>query len=82
VLFSTSGRSPNLLAAAAAGHNAGLRVWSFTGPRPNPLADAADEVVAIAAESTATVQEMHLVGLHMMCEGFDEAFFDAQGVKP
>lgn len=73
VLMSTSGRSPNLLRAAQAGHARGLRVWSMTGRRPNPLADLADEALDIEAPRTATVQEAHLLSLHLLCELFDEA---------
>ena len=70
-LLSTSGASENLLRAAKAGRAAGATVWAFTGPLPNPLADLADEVVAIPG-STATVQEAHLVAVHVLCAAFDQ----------
>jgi len=40
VVLSTSGRSPNLLAAVRAAKERGLRTWALTGAGPNPLADA------------------------------------------
>ena len=43
----------------------------MTGPGPNPLADAADEALAVDAEATATVQEVHLVALHLLCAAVD-----------
>jgi D-sedoheptulose 7-phosphate isomerase len=73
VVMSTSGRSSNLLAAARRGREAGLSVWAFTGPVPNPLADLADEVLSVDAPFTATVQELHLVGLHILCASLDRA---------
>lgn len=73
VLMSTSGRSPNLLAAAAAARSAGVEVWAMTGPRPSPLALRADDALCVDAHSTATVQEAHLVALHLLCEAFDAA---------
>jgi D-sedoheptulose 7-phosphate isomerase len=73
VLMSTSGKSPNVLAAADRARDVGVTVWAFTGPRPNPLADAADEVLVVDAPHTATVQELHLVGLHIMCAAVDRA---------
>jgi D-sedoheptulose 7-phosphate isomerase len=73
VLLSTSGSSPNVVEAAHRGRAAGLVVWACTGPRPNPLAAVADETLAIEAPLTATVQELHLVGLHVLCEAFDRA---------
>jgi len=71
VLMSTSGRSPNIVAAAERGRAVGMQVWSFTGPRPNPLAEASDEALCVDATFTATVQELHLVGLHILCAGLD-----------
>jgi D-sedoheptulose 7-phosphate isomerase len=73
VLLSTSGRSANLISAAVAGRSAGLRVWAMTGPGPNPLAEAADETLSIVGDTTATVQEAHLVAVHLLCEAFDAA---------
>lgn len=73
MLLSTSGASANLLAAADAAHRLGMTAWSLTGPAPNPLAAAADETLCVAARQTSTVQEVHLVAVHMMCEAFDHA---------
>lgn len=72
-LLSTSGHSRNVVAAARRGRDRGLTVWAFTGALPNPLADIADETIAVSAPSTATVQELHLVALHVVCEAFDVA---------
>jgi phosphoheptose isomerase len=73
VLFSTSGRSPNVLAAAAAGRECGLAVWAFTGRGPNPLAEASCEAVCVDAATTATVQEVHLVAVHLLATAVDAA---------
>jgi len=73
VLMSTSGSSPNVLRAARAGRRAGLTVWSMTGRAPNPLADVSDDVLAVDGPSTATVQEVHLVALHLVCASLDVA---------
>lgn len=73
VLLSTSGRSTNLLSAAMTARASGVRVWALTGAAPNPLAEAADDALCIAADSTATVQEAHLVAVHLLCESFDAA---------
>lgn len=73
VLMSTSGRSPNLVAAAARGRAVGMEVWALTGPRPNPLAEAATEACCVDAPYTATVQELHLVALHVLCAAVDRA---------
>jgi len=73
VLLSTSGASANLLVAAAEARRLGMSVWAVTGPAPNPLEAAADEALCVAADTAATVQELHLVAVHMLCESFDES---------
>ncbi|MFF5970368.1 SIS domain-containing protein [Streptomyces sp. NPDC012769] len=77
VLLSTSGRSPNLLSAAMTARSRGLAVWAVTGPGPNPLAEASDDALTIDADTTATVQEAHLVVVHLLCEFFDASLVDA-----
>jgi D-sedoheptulose 7-phosphate isomerase len=72
VLLSTSGCSQNLFVAAARARECNIRTWAMTGPAPNPLAEFADECLSIDALTTATVQELHLVALHMLCEAMDE----------
>lgn len=71
VLMSTSGRSPNLLAAAERARHLGIRTWAMTGCLPNPLAGLCDEVLSIPSPRGATVQELHLVSLHLICEAMD-----------
>lgn len=72
VLMSTSGRSRNLVVAAQRARECGVRSWAMTGPAPNPLVAQADDWLAINATATATVQELHLVALHIICEAMDE----------
>jgi phosphoheptose isomerase len=70
--LSSSGRSPNLLAAAEAARAGGLPVWALTGPAPNPLAERADELVAVDAAYPATVQEVHQVVVHLLAAAVDD----------
>jgi D-sedoheptulose 7-phosphate isomerase len=73
VLLSTSGRSPNAVAAARRARACGITVLAMTGPAPNPLAAVADDALCIDSPWTATVQECHLVALHLLCAAFDAA---------
>lgn len=73
VALSTSGRSGNVIAAAEAARSIGVVVWGLTGPKPNPLAARCSEVIAVDAGSTATVQEIHLVVIHLLCAAVDAA---------
>ncbi|WP_262283759.1 SIS domain-containing protein [Micromonospora sp. MA102] len=73
LLMSTSGTSTNLLTAARAAHDTGLRCWAFTGPAPNPLAEECHETLAIDSPDSQVVQELHLVATHVLCEYVDRA---------
>ncbi|RPK37334.1 Bifunctional protein HldE [Streptomyces sp. ADI92-24] len=77
LLLSASGTSPNVLAAARAGRETGLTVWALTGPGPNPLAEASDLAVYVDAAQVATVQECHLVAIHLLCAAVDAHFVEA-----
>jgi type III pantothenate kinase len=69
--LSTSGRSENVLAAVRAAAEVGMETWALTGPAPNPLAELSAEAVAFPCPSTPTVQELHMVSLHVLCAAVD-----------
>jgi D-sedoheptulose 7-phosphate isomerase len=71
VALSTSGRSPNVLAAVEAARECALTTWALSGRRPNPLAEACDDAVCADATATATVQEIHQVVVHLLCATLD-----------
>jgi phosphoheptose isomerase len=73
VALSTSGRSPNLLRAVAEARGLGLTAWAMTGPAPNPLSDAADDVLAIDCPDTPSVQDVQQVAVHLLCLAFETA---------
>ncbi|GEL17317.1 D-sedoheptulose-7-phosphate isomerase [Pseudonocardia asaccharolytica] len=66
LLLSTSGRSPNLIAAADAARRCRAECWALTGPAPNPLAVTCTDAVCLPGD-TAAVQESHLAAVHMIC---------------
>jgi glycosyltransferase involved in cell wall biosynthesis/phosphoheptose isomerase len=69
--LSTSGTSPNVLAAVRAAHSIGMTTWALCGEATSPLAQLCDEAIALGAATSATVQELHLVALHMLCCAVD-----------
>jgi rfaE bifunctional protein nucleotidyltransferase chain/domain len=77
--ISTSGGSPNVLAAVEAARSGGLTTWALTGPGPNDLADRCAAAVCVSADSTATVQEVHQVLVHVLCEAVDQAVAETDG---
>jgi D-sedoheptulose 7-phosphate isomerase len=71
VAISTSGTSANVVAAAEAASERGVRVWALTGPGPNVLVGHADDAVCVDAPATATIQEVHGVLIHALCAAVD-----------
>jgi phosphoheptose isomerase len=69
--LSTSGKSRNVLAAVEAARELGLVTLGLTGPAPNEIAEACSDFLAIPALSAATIQEGHLVALHVVCGAID-----------
>jgi type III pantothenate kinase len=69
--LSTSGRSANVLAAVQAARSADVTAWALCGPAPNPLAELCDDAVCLGGPTGATVQELHLVAVHMLCCAID-----------
>jgi D-sedoheptulose 7-phosphate isomerase len=72
VLFSTSGRSPNVALAAQAGRACGAVTLAFTGPGTNPLGELTDDAIAPVATNTASIQDAHHVALHALCAALDD----------
>ena len=79
ISLSTSGTSSNVLAAVKAAHEQGLTTWALTGPAPNPLAAMCDDAVCVDANSTATVQEIHLLLVHALCIAVDGVLLGGGG---
>jgi D-sedoheptulose 7-phosphate isomerase len=73
VALSTSGCSPNVLAAVEAARRGGLTTWALTGRPLNPLFEQADDAIAVDAPYTATIQEVHQVVVHLLCAAVDVA---------
>lgn len=76
--ISTSGNSPNVLAAVHAAHEKEMRVVALTGRDGGSTAQAlkdADIEIRVPSMRTARIQEVHLVVIHCLCDGIDQAIF-------
>jgi D-sedoheptulose 7-phosphate isomerase len=82
LVMSTSGRSPNLVAAARAATQSGMRTWAMVGAGRSPLADACDEALCCPSADGQVVQELHLVAVHVMCEYVDRTLPAVLGDVP
>ena len=72
--ISTSGNSPNVLAAVKAARELGMGVVALTGRnggRTPALLGPGDAHVCVPHDRTARIQEVHLLALHCLCDGID-----------
>ncbi|MFZ3019751.1 MAG: phosphoheptose isomerase [Gallionella sp.] len=72
--ISTSGSSPNVVAAIHAAHERNMRVVALTGRDGGAMAAALrpdDVLICVNAQSTARIQEVHLLSLHCLCDVID-----------
>ena len=72
--ISTSGNSRNVLAAMRAAHEVKIGVIALTGRNGGKMAEAllpTDIHICVPAQSTARIQEVHLLTLHCLCDAID-----------
>ena len=67
VAISTSGRSENVLRAAAAAKAAGMAVVAFLGPAASTLDDTADLALHVDGDVAGLVQQGHITIGHALC---------------
>lgn len=75
-VFSTSGTSANVVAAARVARDKGARVIAFTGRTDSELERMADICFCAENESTARSQEMHQLAYHIICDLVERNFIN------
>lgn len=73
--ISTSGTSPNVVAALRRARERGLRTIGLTGANAGTMAPLCDVVLSVPLETTARIQEVHLVTYHAMCAALEARLF-------
>jgi D-sedoheptulose 7-phosphate isomerase len=71
IAFTTSGRSPSVVRGLAAASEQGASTVLFAGGDGGPAASHAQVTLLVPSSSTARVQEMHLLLLHVLSERLD-----------
>jgi D-sedoheptulose 7-phosphate isomerase len=72
--ISTSGNSPNVMAAAAAAHEREMRIVALTGKgggRLGELLAPEDVHICVPHARTMRIQEVHLLVIHCLCDAID-----------
>lgn len=68
IAISTSGRSPNVIAALKAAREAGLTTIGFTGTaRDGAMRPLCDHYLAAPSDETPLIQQIHIVAAHAIC---------------
>jgi D-sedoheptulose 7-phosphate isomerase len=74
--ISTSGESPNVLAAVDAARSRGLMTIGLTGRDGGALGRAVDVHLNVPSRSTARTQEVHATILHVLCDLVEQELVD------
>jgi D-sedoheptulose 7-phosphate isomerase len=70
--LSTSGRSPNIVAALRAARERGLVTVGFTGSKGESLRALCDHLLVAPSEETGIVQQIHLAVAHGICDEIEQ----------
>lgn len=70
--ISTSGNSPNIIAAVMQARKSGCRTIGLTGEKGKKLAALTDKCILIPHTRTSRIQEAHITIAHIWCEYVDK----------
>jgi len=79
--ISTSGNSPNVLAAVRLARKMGLKTVALTGRGGGPLPGLVDLSIVIPSDSTQRIQEAHITIGHILCELIEGHFVASPSPK-
>jgi len=71
--LSTSGRSPNILAALRGARERGIVTIGFTGSKGDAMGALCDHLLVAPSDVTAVVQQIHLAVAHGICDEIEQA---------
>lgn len=78
IAISTSGNSPNVLAAVMAARGKGCKVIGMSGAGGKKLAGLCDLCVMVPSDRTARIQEAHITIGHLWCDTVDGLLKESQ----
>ena len=74
VVFSTSGKSPNLLRALHVARDRGVATLGLLGGEGGPALSLCDHAIVVPGVDGAAVQEAHQMIMHILCEACEARF--------
>jgi len=78
IAISTSGNSENIIRAIDVAHEKGMSIIALTGKDGGKIArllENNDVEIRVPSESTARIQEVHILTLHCLCDQIDSVLF-------
>ncbi|MGH6810846.1 MAG: D-sedoheptulose 7-phosphate isomerase [Methylocella sp.] len=75
VAITTSGNSPNIIKAARTARELGIVTVGFTGRSGGMLVSKCDLCLHVPSDSTALIQQVHIVAAHLICGLVEQAMF-------
>ncbi|MEO1926562.1 MAG: SIS domain-containing protein, partial [Gammaproteobacteria bacterium] len=78
LVYSTSGHSANIISAIQTAHDKELTVIALTGKDGGKLSSVLNETdieIRVPSNSTARIQEVHLLITHCFCDLIDQQLF-------
>ena len=76
IAYSTSGKSPNVIAALEQAKRSGIVSIGMTGNLGGPMKDLCDHYLDIPSSDTPKIQEGHAVIGHIICGLVEESLFE------
>ena len=73
--ISTSGRSPNVTSALREARSMGMTTIGLTGGSGGDMPPLCDHCIVVPADSTARIQEGHILVAHVLCEIVESSLF-------
>ncbi len=77
LVFSTSGNSANVVAAAETARASGLEVVGLLGRDGGRLRPLCDACLVVPGETADRIQEVHMIAVHALIEAIEQTIFPA-----
>jgi D-sedoheptulose 7-phosphate isomerase len=78
IAISTSGRSPNILAALRAARDLGVTTIGFAGAGGGMMKDLCDVCLFAPSDETPQIQQIHITAAHIICGLVERSIFGNQ----
>jgi D-sedoheptulose 7-phosphate isomerase len=76
--ISTSGNSPNVVAAIVSAKKMGLHTIGLTGASGGKMRELVDTLIAVPSSETPRIQECHILVGHALCDAVEQMLARAQ----